>query len=358
MHDAPPSPARPGRARLMVVLVVVVIVAAVVATALGSSAGSNAQTASTTSSREISAFTGGGVAPPATPILPAAITTTSCGDAPSRLAGTRLSRIAAAAAATRLDWVDVSDLVPRDAPAPGWQDEYLGGSVDGITSLPAGTVSEDRTVLVPDGLEESFVRGFHSDAGRTRVFYAVYRFATITGATNVVDAVIRTSCQRRRDFLSTGDGIVGASDAGVDGGAIEMVLVRNRLIFDFYADGPVLPVDSTEQLALNFFEGAHNASPGPTDTTAVGLATASRACGRLFYLNSVPSVDAATHGELHAAAKDELSKISRRVGGPRRPSRRRHASQARRADLRTVASVQLFRRNRSRLRRRMPTAHR
>lgn len=236
------------------------------------------------------------------------MTSTSCDNAPTDLAGTRSARVSAATGATRLESVDVSTLVPRNAPSPEWQNTTLGSSALGITSLPAGSVSEARTQLVPDGVEEGFVRGFELPAAHTRVFYAVYRFATTSGAVDEGDAAITRACQAFQDFLSTKSGVVGARDNGPPE-IIEMVLVRNRLLFDFYADGQAMSTSQIDGLASSFFAQADTASPGPTGADAVARATALQACGRLFLMMSVAPVDYPTVGEFRSVAQQALGAI-------------------------------------------------
>jgi hypothetical protein len=258
------------------------------------------------------ATTGSGV----TPILTTdAVTSTSCDDAPTDLADTRSERVASATAAGALEAVDLSSLVPRDAPAAGWQTEYLGGPPIGISSLPAGTVSEDRTRLVSNGVEDGFVRGFRTPVEQTRVFYAVYRFPTTSGAVNTADGVIARACERRHDFLSTKSGVIGARD-GAPNGIIEMLAVRNRLLFDFYADGPRMDVDAINRLALDFFARSNDPRPGPTGADADARATASQACGRLFFMLSVPDVDRPTLGEFRSTARTALATIRNAPADP------------------------------------------
>ncbi len=244
-----------------------------------------------------------------------AVTSTSCDNAPTQLADTRSERVSAATALTRLESVDVSTLVPRDPPSPDSQSEYLGGPPIGITSLPAGTVSEARNQLVPNGVEEGFIRGFRSPTQQTRVFYAVYRFATTSGAVNAGDAAITQSCQRHQDFLSSKTGVIGVRDSGPPE-IIEMITVRNRLLFDFYADGQTMSLPQVDRLALDFFARADTATPGPTGADAVARATASQGCGRLFLMMSVPPVDFPTSGEFRSTATEALGAIRNAAADP------------------------------------------
>lgn len=252
----------------------------------------------------------------ATPILTTDdITSTSCDNAPTDLADTRSARVAAATAAHVLEAVDLSSLVPRDAPAADWQNEYLGGSPIGIDSLPAGTVSEDRTRLVSNGVEDGFVRGFRTPVEQTRVFYAVYRFPSTSAAVDTADGVIMRACQRRHDFLSTKSGVIGARD-GAPNGIIEMLVVRNRVLFDFYADGPRMDVPAIDRLALDFFARSNDPHPGPSDADSDARATASQACGRLFFMLSVPDVDRPTLGEFRSTARIALASIRNAPADP------------------------------------------
>jgi hypothetical protein len=244
-----------------------------------------------------------------------AVTSTSCDNAPTQLADARSERVSAATAVTRLESVDVSTLVPRDPPSPDAQNEYLGGPPIGISSLPAGTVSEARNQLVPNGVEEGFIRGFRSPAQQTRVFYAVYRFATTSGAVNAGDAAINQSCRRHQDFLSTKTGVIGVRDSGPPE-IIEMITVRNRLLFDFYTDGQTMSLPQVDRLALDFFARADTASPGPTGADAVARATASQVCGRLFLMMSVPPVDFPTSGEFRSTATEALGAIRNAAADP------------------------------------------
>ena len=52
------------------------------------------------------------------------------------------------------------------------------------------------------------------------------------------------------------------------------------------------------------------------DSATVGRVTASAACGRLFFLNSVPEVDGATPGELRSAAGDALAALRKVAADP------------------------------------------
>ena len=236
--------------------------------------------------------------------------TRSCADALQLLAQSRSQRSASATDSTP-ETAPLSSFIPRDAPGPGWSDEYEGGPAPGVTSLPAGTVSEDRTSLVPNGIEEGFIRGFRQPADQTRVFYAVYRFASGDGAVKVEDAVVSRACQRYPDFLTTPDGVVGASRSGPNGGNIDLAFVRNGLLFDFYSDSPQpAALEQTRPLAGHFFESAAHADLGPSDTTSVARTTASAACGRLRFLVSDAETEGVTVDEFRDAAQQSAASIT------------------------------------------------
>ena len=157
-------------------------------------------------------------------------------------------------------------------------------------------------------LKKGSSRGFELPAQHTDVMYAVYRFATTSGAVADGDADITQACQRYQVFLSTKTGVIGASETGSTL-IIEMILVRNRLLFDFHAEGQAMSVPQIDDLASKFFARAATAPPGPTATAAVARATASQACGRLFLMMSVAPVDYPTVGEFRSAAQEALGAI-------------------------------------------------
>ena len=264
----------------------------------------------------VAAATTSGAGAHATSATAAPVVVAGCADAPAHLAATRSQRLEGAKAARHLQWIDLSKVVPRLAPGPDWTSEYLGGPVHDITTLPAGTVSEARTVLVPNGLEQGFVRGFRTDPSGDRVFYAAYRFATTAGAADTADAVITRACERKRDFLSSADGVVGAADDTPPSAEVDLVMVTNRLLLDFYADGPSLDVARAEQLASDFFAAAGAVERGPTDPRSVGRATTAQACSRLAFATNLPGLSGLTIGEIRTAAREELAAVRHASADP------------------------------------------